>query len=88
MCVCVCVRVYVSIVRISETKMDDFYYSGSSYNCLHLYCIIHNVSADMPSGLLPVCRKREPTRNFEQHPLFSPRDLLVLIPLTITGYKC
>ena len=35
-----------------------------------------------------VCRTRVPTRNFEPRPLFNPRGSLVLIPLTITGYKC
>ena len=33
------------------------------------------------------CRTREPARNFRLRPLFSPRGSLVLILLTITGYK-
>ena len=35
-----------------------------------------------------VCRTWEPTRNFELRPLLNPRGSPVLIPLTITGYKC
>ena len=35
-------------------KLDDFYYSGFLDYYLHLYCYIHNVSADMSSGLLQV----------------------------------
>ena len=67
------------VVWISETKLDDFYHSGFSDYCLHLYCClnfwdkawwflsirvfgllssffycIHNVSADVSSGLLQV----------------------------------
>ena len=30
------------------------------------------------------CQTHEPTWNFEPHPLFNPRGLLALIPLTIT----
>ena len=35
-----------------------------------------------------VCQTREPTRNFELRPLLNPRGSPVLIPFTITGYKC
>ena len=35
-----------------------------------------------------VCRTQKPTQNFEPHPLFYSQGLFVLIPLTITGYKC
>ena len=37
------------------------------------------------SGL---CRNREPTRNLVLRPLLNQRGSPVLIPLTITGYKC
>ena len=33
------------------------------------------------------CQTREPSQNFELHPLLNPRRLPVLIPLAITGYK-
>ena len=39
------------VVRIYETKLNYFYHS---YCCLHLYCHIHILSADMFSGLLQV----------------------------------
>ena len=35
-----------------------------------------------------VCRTWEPSGNFELRPLLNPQGLPVLIPLTITGYKC
>ena len=35
-------------------KLNEFYHSGFSDYCLHLYCYIYNVSADMSSGLLQV----------------------------------
>ena len=35
-----------------------------------------------------VCRTREPTWNLELRPLLNPRGSPVLIPFTITGYKC
>ena len=35
-------------------KLNDFYPSGFSDFCLHLDCYIHNVSAEMSSGLLQV----------------------------------
>ena len=35
-----------------------------------------------------VFRTREPTRNFDLCPLLNPRVSPVLVPLTITGYKC
>ena len=41
-----------SVVWISETKLDDFYYSGFSDYCRHLYFYIHNISDDMSSGFL------------------------------------
>ena len=41
-------------VWISETKLGDFYHSRFSDYCLHLYCFIQNVSADMSTGLLHV----------------------------------
>ena len=34
--------------------MRTFYYSGFSDYCFHLYCYIHNISADIASGLLQV----------------------------------
>ena len=40
------------------TYFFDFYRSGFLDSCLHLYCYIHNVSADMTSGLFQV---QEPT---------------------------
>ena len=33
-------------------------------------------------------RIQEPTENFEPDPLFNPQELIVLIPLTMTGYNC
>ena len=42
---------YLIDIWISETKLDDFYHSGFSD---YLYRYIHNVSADMSSGLLQV----------------------------------
>ena len=41
----------VFVVKISETKLVDFYHEGFSDYCLHLYCYFHNVLADMSSGL-------------------------------------
>ena len=41
------------VVWISETNLD-FYHPGFSIYCLYLYRYIHNVLADMPSGLFPV----------------------------------
>ena len=38
------------VVWISETKLD-FYHSRFSDYCLHFYCFIPNVSADMSSDL-------------------------------------
>ena len=35
-----------------------------------------------------VCQTQKPPQNFEPPPLFNPRGSLVLIPLTINGYKC
>ena len=39
-----------------------------------------------PSWVVP--RTREPTQNFELHPLLNPQGSPVLIPFAITGYKC
>ena len=36
----------------------------------------------------PSCRNWESSQNFELNPLFNPRGWTVLIPLTMTGYKC
>ena len=33
-------------------KLDKFYHLEYSSYCLHLYCLIHNVSADASFGLL------------------------------------
>ena len=33
-------------------KLDDFYRFEYSDYCLHLYCYIHNILADMSFGLL------------------------------------
>ena len=41
-------------VRISQTMPDDFYHSGFSDYCFHLYCYIPQVSVDVSSGLLQV----------------------------------
>ena len=40
--------------RILDTfmKKKNFYHLVYSNNCLHLYCYIHNVSADTSFGLL------------------------------------
>ena len=35
-----------------------------------------------------VCRIREPTQNFELRSLLNPQGSHLLIPLTVTGYKC
>ena len=43
-----------SIIWISETKLDDFYHKRFPDYCLHLYRYLHNVLADMSSGLLQV----------------------------------
>ena len=42
----------IIVVWISKMKIDDFYHSGFSDFCLHLYCYIHTVSAKISSGLL------------------------------------
>ena len=42
------------VVRISQTRLDDFYNSGLSDYCLHPYYYIHYVSADVSSGRLQV----------------------------------
>ena len=42
------------VIGISETKLDDFYHSGFLDYCLHLYCYIHNVRADISSAFLLV----------------------------------
>ena len=34
------------------------------------------------------CQTWEPTRNFKLHHLLNPQGSPILIPLTITGYKC
>ena len=47
-------QVFSLVVWISATKLDDFYHSGFSDHCLKLYCYIHNISADISSGLLQV----------------------------------
>ena len=44
------VNSWLPLVKISVTKLDDFYHKGFSDYCLHLYCYFHNVSADMSSG--------------------------------------
>ena len=60
-------------VWISEMKLDDFYHSGFSDYCLHLYCYIHNFSAGVLQPSLGIsCRTRKPTRNFEPRPLSNP----------------
>ena len=41
----------VLVVRISETKLDDFYHSGFSDYWLNLYCYIH-FSVNVSSSLL------------------------------------
>ena len=104
-CVCVCVCAFCVFMcvfshplpvpwqlvpRIYKMFHLIFYHSGVSNYCFHLHGYIHNVSADMSSGLLRVflTEHREPSRNFEPRPLFNPRGLLTLIPLTITGYQC
>ena len=58
--------------------------------CLHLYCYIRNVSADVSSGLLQVFLvELENLRwNFEPWSLFNPWGSLALIPFTITRFKC
>ena len=35
-------------------KHDNFYYLEYSDYCLHLYCYIHNISADASFGLFQV----------------------------------
>ena len=35
-----------------------------------------------------VCQTQEPSWNFKQHPLLNPQGSPILIPLTITRYKC
>ena len=40
------------VVEISAMKLVNFYHSGFSDYCLHLYCYFRNVSADMSSCLL------------------------------------
>ena len=78
-----------SVVWIYEMIHDDFYHSGFSDYCLHLYYNIHNVLANMSSGLLQVSYWTwERTWNFEPCLLFNPQELLALIWLTITRYKC
>ena len=44
---------YMLVVWISEMKLD-FYHSGFSNCCLHLYYNIYNVLADMSTSLLQV----------------------------------
>ena len=71
-----CPSITISLaVLIFETKFDDSYRSGFSDSCLHLYCYIHNVSADMSSGFLPMLVELESlqgTFNFIiQSPSFS-----------------
>ena len=61
-----------------------FYHQGFLNYCLHLYCFGQYVLR--PSS--GVCRTLEPTQNFELHSLLNPQGSTVLIPLTITGYKC
>ena len=43
-------------------KLDNFYRLVYSGDCLHLYCYIHNVSADVSFGLLQLVHYRERTR--------------------------
>ena len=59
--------------------------------CFHLYCYINNISADVSSGLLKVFLVKLGsllrTLNHTLY-LFFAGWALVLILLTITGYKC
>ena len=40
------------VVWISERKLHEFYHLGHSEYCPHLYCYIHNDSADVSSSIL------------------------------------
>ena len=42
------------IVKMIKTENLDFYHKRFSNYCLHLYCYIHNVLADMSSNILQV----------------------------------
>ena len=60
---------WILVVWISKTKLDDFYHLGFSVYCLHLYCYLQNVLAEMAlfrflanSGTYS--KLREPTRNY------------------------
>ena len=46
--------IFILGVSISETELDDFYHLGFSNFCLHLYCYIDNVSADVSTSFLQV----------------------------------
>ena len=59
-----------SVVWIFETGLVDFYRSGFSNYCLHLYYYIHNVSADMSSGLLQVFVELGSLHGTSNHILF------------------
>ena len=64
------------------------YRSGFLDYCLHLYCYVHNVLADMSSGLLQMFVEHRNLHGTLNHVLYLIHGgLLVLILLTITKYK-
>ena len=73
------------LLNICASSRIAFYRSGF-LNYVFIFIVIFGRYVHRPSS--GVCRTREPTQNFEPRPLFKPRWTLVLIPLTITWYKC
>ena len=73
---------------ISVTRLDDFYHSAFRDFCLHLYCYIHNVWAEMSSGLLLVFPVELGTLHGTLIHVFYliHGRMLALIPLIITGF--
>ena len=57
-----------------ETKLDDFYSSEFLNYCLHLYYYIHNVLANMSSGLLQVFVKLGSLHRTSNHVLYLIHD--------------
>ena len=65
--------------------MKSFYHLEYSYYCLYIYCYTHNVSVEAHFGLLQVIHVIENPHRTEP---FNISWSIVLIQLTMTGYKC
>ena len=69
---------------MNQKRFDVFYYNKAPPDLVLIYfsgCILDLLQAFH-------VKLGEPAQNLKLKPLFNPQELIVLNPLTMTGYRC